>query len=105
MSEPNYKRMFEMKQDDWLEACGEIDQLRQEKATVELELSKLRELAEKMAKELERYSIHYECEDCWYSCPKSDEGCCDVRAGTECNCGADSAQSALAEYEKLKERG
>ena len=32
---------------------------------------------------------HYYCEDCWYSCPKSEDGCCDDRQGDECNCGAD----------------
>ena len=33
---------------------------------------------------------HYDCEDAWYACPKSDGGCPDPRykAG-ECNCGAD----------------
>jgi hypothetical protein len=30
---------------------------------------------------------HYICEDCWYSCPLSEEGCCDDRQD-ECNCGA-----------------
>jgi hypothetical protein len=30
---------------------------------------------------------HRVCEDCWYSCPLSEEGCCDERA-TECTCGA-----------------
>jgi hypothetical protein len=33
---------------------------------------------------------HYYCEDCWYSCPKSKEGCCNDAEGDECNCGADS---------------
>lgn len=31
---------------------------------------------------------HYECEDCWYSCPKSGE-CCNDDAGDDCTCGAD----------------
>jgi len=31
---------------------------------------------------------HYYCEDCWYSCPLAEEGCCDEEAGDECNCGA-----------------
>ena len=31
---------------------------------------------------------HDTCEDCWYSCPKSDEGCCDDRQ-EGCTCGAD----------------
>jgi hypothetical protein len=32
---------------------------------------------------------HYYCDDCWYSCPKAEDGCCDERAGEDCNCGAD----------------
>jgi hypothetical protein len=42
-------------------------------------------------KELEKLRrTHYSCdEDCWYSCPKAEGGCCDDNAGTECNCGAD----------------
>ena len=32
---------------------------------------------------------HYSCEDCWYSCPKSVDGCCNEGEGTECNCGAE----------------
>ncbi len=34
--------------------------------------------------------IHYYCEDCWYSCPKAMDGCCNEAAGDECNCGADT---------------
>lgn len=32
---------------------------------------------------------HAYVEDCWYSCPKAPEGCCDDSQGDECNCGAD----------------
>ena len=32
---------------------------------------------------------HLLCNDAWYSCPMSIEGCADERAGSECNCGAD----------------
>ncbi len=31
---------------------------------------------------------HYDCADCWYSCPKSGQ-CCNDTAGDECNCGYD----------------
>ena len=31
---------------------------------------------------------HHICEDCWYSCPLSAEGCCDDYQ-VECNCGAE----------------
>jgi len=30
---------------------------------------------------------HYECEDSWYSCPKSEGGCANDLNGDECNCG------------------
>lgn len=42
--------------------------------------------------ELKRLAIrpHYICEDCWYSCPKSEDGCYNDAEGTECNCGAES---------------
>jgi hypothetical protein len=30
---------------------------------------------------------HYECEDCWYSCPESEDGCCDDRQ-EGCTCSA-----------------
>jgi len=32
---------------------------------------------------------HYTCEDYWYSCPKSEEGCGNPDDGDDCNCGAD----------------
>lgn len=37
---------------------------------------------------------HYTCEDCWYSCPLSEEGCCDKRE-TECTCGAEKHNAAI----------
>ncbi len=42
----------------------------------------LRELRDEM-----RATKHYECEDKWYSCPLSDEGCADERQ-TDCTCNA-----------------
>lgn len=32
---------------------------------------------------------HHYCDDGWYSCPLSDDGCADEEAGDECTCGAD----------------
>lgn len=29
---------------------------------------------------------HYDCEDCWYSCPKSGN-CCNNTVGDDCTCG------------------
>lgn len=48
-----------------------------------------------LAKRLREKVSHYECEDCWYSCPKSGE-CCNENAGTDCTCGADD-ENALRE--------
>ena len=46
--------------------------------------------------ELEKLRVpHNYCEDCWYSCPKAVDGCCDEREGTECNCGADEHNATL----------
>lgn len=40
---------------------------------------------------------HLYVEDCWYSCPKSGEGCCDDGEPKDvCNCGAD-AHNALVD--------
>jgi hypothetical protein len=45
---------------------------------------------------------HSECEDSWYSCPKSENGCANDGAGDECDCGADNANEmidkAIEEY-------
>ena len=34
------------------------------------------------------YRQHYNCEDSWYSCPLSEDGCSNDQAGSECNCWA-----------------
>lgn len=49
----------------------------------------IREALEKLRRK------HDECEDCWYSCPKSEDGCCDDEQGDECNCGADKHNAIL----------
>jgi len=60
------------------------------------EVDKLTEALEKCKRK------HYYCEDCWYSCPKADGGCCNEADGDECNCGADKfnawIDSVLAEW-------
>lgn len=33
---------------------------------------------------------HYSCEDGWYSCPKSEDGCANDAEGDDCNCGVDN---------------
>lgn len=33
---------------------------------------------------------HYYCDDCWYSCPLAEDGCCnEAYAKDECTCGYD----------------
>ena len=44
---------------------------------------------------------HYRCEDHWYSCPKSPDGCANDFAGDECNCGADSHNDKIDELLSL----
>lgn len=43
----------------------------------------------------EQQREHLYVEDCWYSCPKAEDGCCDERQGDECNCGADAANAKI----------
>jgi len=49
---------------------------------------------------------HYQCEDSWYSCPKSEDGCANEFEGDGCNCGADKhneiIDQALTAYKEGK---
>lgn len=38
-----------------------------------------------------------QCEDCWYSCPKSGDCCNDNQKHDECNCGADRHNALVEE--------
>jgi hypothetical protein len=39
---------------------------------------------------------HMVCDDCWYSCPKSSEGCCNDELSKDvCTCGADIHNKAI----------
>ena len=39
---------------------------------------------------------HYSGDDCWYSCPLSEEGCCnDTVEKDVCNCGYDDRAKAI----------
>jgi len=35
----------------------------------------------------EKLVHHYHCDDPWYSCPLSTDGCANDDAGDKCNCG------------------
>lgn len=41
---------------------------------------------------------HKPCDDCWYSCPKSEGGCCDERQ-SGCTCGADGHNAIVDQLE------
>lgn len=43
---------------------------------------------------------HYYCEDCYYSCPKHPEGCCNEYWGKECNCNADKHNEKVEQIYK-----
>jgi hypothetical protein len=41
---------------------------------------------------------HYYCEDCWYSCPLAEDGCCDAsKPKDRCDCGRDRRVAAILE--------
>jgi hypothetical protein len=47
-------------------------------------------------KELEELRMwHKSCEDNWYSCPMSADGCSDDREEHKCNCGAEEHNNQL----------
>ena len=46
---------------------------------------------------------HRECEDCWYSCPLSREGCCDDARPKECDCGYIDDHRAADEIDRLRQ--
>lgn len=48
----------------------------------------------------ERFQTHYECEDGWYSCPLSEEGCLDTRRGKDCTCYVGDLKEFIAEWRK-----
>lgn len=50
---------------------------------------------------LKKRTHHRECDDGWYSCPRSSEGCLDPQlTNSDCNCGANEAIEALAAFRK-----
>lgn len=47
---------------------------------------------------------HVDCDDGWYSCPKSFSGCLDDQAGPECNCGADEWNARVRAAKDILEK-
>lgn len=61
-----------------------------------------------LCKEVERlkklaHREHTHCDDCWYSCPKSDGGCCNDAEGDDCNCGADEHNAEVEATPEIEE--
>jgi hypothetical protein len=58
--------------------------------------------ASELADALEKRG-HYDCEDCWYSCPMSGECCDDSRtANPKCDCGHDTDLQAAAALRSME---
>ena len=67
-----------------------IEHLQAENDKLTAELARRDKIITRLKEVLPTLKIsHYYCEDCWYSCPKEEDGCCDDGAGEDCNCGAD----------------
>jgi len=90
-------RITTMKPTMVMDANHPLDMVREAGEHVTARIAEL-EAAQKEAlsllPELERG--HYYCDDCWYSCPKAVDGCCDESRGDECDCGADDYNALLA---------
>lgn len=54
-------------------------------------IQRLREILESL-----RIDNHYECEDCFYSCPKLGEDYCGI-SDDECTCGMDENNAKIEE--------
>jgi hypothetical protein len=67
-----------------------VEALERELLILSVELARRDEIIARLKETLPTFKRgHYYCDDCWYSCPKAEDGCCDERAGKDCNCGAD----------------
>ena len=60
----------------------------------------LREALRGLVDFLKPRTKHYECEDCWYSCPKTEDYCGERTLGY-CNCGADEMAKQIARAEEV----
>lgn len=59
---------------------------------------RLQQIGQLKARLLESKRHHYYCEDCWYSCPKSEDGSCNSFKDGECDCGAEEFNRELEEF-------
>ena len=67
----------------------------------EASLTRLLEAVEKLKPLAIR--THYYCEDCWFTCPKHPEGCCNEAVGPDCNCGADEHNREVEAFYQVAE--
>ena len=60
------------------------------------ELARRDEVISRLKETLPTLKIsHNYCDDCWYSCPKAEGGCCNDAEGEHCNCGADKHNAII----------
>ena len=60
-------------------------------------MSEMRSIADFPAKAEALAGSHYYCEDCWYSCPLAEDGCCDESKPKVCDCGRDARVARILE--------
>ena len=69
---------------------------KEENNKLRAELARRDEIITRLKEVLPTLKIsHHYCEDCWYSCPKEEDGCCNEAEGEDCNCGADEHNSKI----------
>lgn len=79
-SYPDYRTYFE---DDQRVADEYLHQFNPPRVLAEVEAKR------QILNNLDQLFPHRHVDDCWYSCPKSAEGCCNEDEGDKCNCGAE----------------
>ena len=72
-----------------LELQAENEKLTEGLDKANAKIEKLRAVLENLRKKK-----HYECEDCWYSCPKSEDYCGEDRRDI-CTCGMDRINTII----------
>ena len=73
-------------------SCGLCDSHAATIARLTAEVERLRARCGRLAAISRR--THHECEDSWYSCPKSEDGCADDFK-TGCTCGAEEHNAMI----------
>ena len=88
--------------EDHLTCCYDHKQeLLKRAEQAETSLTRLLDAVEKLKPLVIR--THYYREDCWYTCPKHPEGCCNEAVGPDCNCGADEHNREVEAFYQVAE--